>query len=123
MDRPLDRVRKLVPHIALALVLGFALWLATVNEANRRARDDERGAQALIESCQRVNVLRQEVNNQGQVLREFLDAAADARMRASVSSEDPEQSAIDQDTSERYRALARSMVSVELPDCEVVVRQ
>jgi len=104
-----DRAPWWVPW--LFLLIAFTGWMifqfTTVNSVastNQAARELIRTTQ--IESCERVNLLRQEVNEQGDLLREFMVMAAEARAAAG-----------DAEVAARYLELSRDIDEIPLTDC------
>lgn len=71
--------------------------------------------QAQIDACARGNVLRANVNAETRIIRYFMLAAAAARQRAGRPA--------DLAAAARYRAFAKSLNVVAIPDCENVVGQ
>lgn len=111
------------PLLAVVLVLiGWAFaynYAQSMQERERSAFETAR--QAQVESCERVNILRAEVNVQIEVLQEFLLEAAQARQNAADAGSDPAQVATDQTTANRYAELAAQANPIETPNCEEII--
>lgn len=61
-------------------------------------------------------MIREQVNAQGDVLREFLASAARARTSAARLGEGP-QARVDERTAARYRKLRTKIDPIEIPNC------
>lgn len=66
---------------------------------------------AQVESCERANVLREEVNEHVDILGEFLSEAALARSRGMTDA--------DIRAAEEYELLAERLDLIDIIDCEV----
>lgn len=95
----------------LAVIVSAYAVTALVKGTAERKRFDE-----LVAACERGNVIREQVNAQGDVLREFLASAARARTSAARLGEG-EQARVDAHTAARYRNLRTEIDPIEIPDC------
>lgn len=112
-----------VPWLFLLLVAGLWFWTKNATDVRLDAANDARAQlrEAMVEACERVNVLRVESNQQAEVLREFLLAAGDTRGAAAELATDPASARINRTAAERYRAMADLVEPVEIPDCDEVI--
>lgn len=98
--------------------MGAAALVALVTVLALTSDNVER--ETVVSSCERVNLLRQEVNRRGDVLREFLVSAAQVRDDTAALQTGLEAD-LNRAAARRWRLLARSITDVPVPDCEKVV--
>ncbi len=116
--------------VALLVLLIFATMVGGIlwqNERNSRgvlalARDlASANRDSLIAACERGNVLRRGVNQRGEVLLEFTQAAALAREELAELATDPKVAASNASAAGRYRALGERIELIPLVDCVVTI--
>lgn len=72
---------------------------------------------ALYERCVDTRTGRVQGNERAEVLRQFLDIAAEARQQAADAADTPNERQFNQQAADDYTALRERVKDVPLPDC------
>lgn len=107
--------------VAIAVVLLWRIYDRTTDQLRhqqdmieQQQEDLERG---VHERCLLSNRGRAEINRRGEITKEFLTTAADARRATALGSKEPWERVANSKTSVRYRQLAKQIVPLEYLDC------
>lgn len=99
--------------VLCVLVAWFIAYTLAQGVGDREREAFEQARQAQVESCERANLLREEINTHVRVLDAFLIEAAVAREAAGTET--------DIRAAQAYRDLAEELEPVDIPDCDEVV--
>lgn len=116
--------------VTVSLLVGFGLaaFIWTTQNDNRDVAEDARAHvvyKAQVQSCQRGNIVRRELNTRGHILQRFLVSAAKARSQTAqiqrLSGQIPE-ARLNAQAAHLWRdKLARDVTDIEIPVCTEIV--
>lgn len=122
-----ERWTKIVVlYLVVTAMVTFLLWRASDNvtdqlrdHQHRIEEQQEQLAIAVLERCRISNDGRAEVNRRGEITKEFLLTAAEARRATALGSDEAWERISNTKTAKRYVILAAKIKPLEYNDCDL----